>query len=187
MLAFVHWPQTSTANSQQLDSWNAHSINFSLLFTNLIKLDDRALPSPTSRGTTDDRPLPSPAGRGNIDDRPLPSPASRGLGTIDDRPLPSPASKATDYRPLPSPASRATDDRPLPSPAGRGATDIAPPPASRGTTDDRVSTISEALLLPLELMVQPLRKRFKYHFMEDRKTNSLDKVCQCFWNGLLEF
>jgi hypothetical protein len=32
------------------------------------------------------------------------------------------------------------------------------------------------LPLPLEMMVKPLKKRFRYHFMEDRKTNSLEKV-----------
>ena len=40
--------------------------------------------------------------------------------------------------------------------------------------------VSNRLLLPLELMLQPLRKRFQYHFMEDRKTNSLEKVCDIF-------
>lgn len=36
--------------------------------------------------------------------------------------------------------------------------------------------VSRDLPLPLELMVLPLRKRFKYHFMEERKTNNLEKV-----------
>ena len=36
--------------------------------------------------------------------------------------------------------------------------------------------LGTALPLPLELMVKPLRKRFRYHFMEDRKTNNIQKV-----------
>lgn len=32
------------------------------------------------------------------------------------------------------------------------------------------------IFLPLELMLKPLRKRFKYHFCGDRKTNSKEKV-----------
>ena len=32
------------------------------------------------------------------------------------------------------------------------------------------------LLYPLEQMIQPLRKRFRYHFTGERRTNSLEKV-----------
>ncbi len=38
------------------------------------------------------------------------------------------------------------------------------------------SNASSSLPLPLELMVAPFRKRFRYHFMEARKTNNLEKV-----------
>lgn len=41
---------------------------------------------------------------------------------------------------------------------------------------DRKVTLFDPLPLPLELMVLPLRKRFKYHFKELRKTNVLEKV-----------
>lgn len=51
--------------------------------------------------------------------------------------------------------------------------------------DDRGFPVNEAavqlndpLLGPLELLVQPLRKRFKYHFFGERKTNSKEKVCR---------
>ena len=36
--------------------------------------------------------------------------------------------------------------------------------------------MDDSILLPLELMLKPLRKRFKYHFCGDRKTNSKEKV-----------
>ncbi len=36
--------------------------------------------------------------------------------------------------------------------------------------------LSDPLMTPLELLVQPLRKRFKYHFFGERKTNSKKKV-----------
>lgn len=32
-------------------------------------------------------------------------------------------------------------------------------------------------LLPLEVMVHPLELRFRYHFLGDKPTNRLDKVC----------
>ena len=51
------------------------------------------------------------------------------------------------------------------------------------TAQDSVE-LSRPLPLPLELMVLPLRKRFRYHFMEDRKTNSLEKVCALYYKGL---
>ncbi|VDI67318.1 RAD50-interacting protein 1 [Mytilus galloprovincialis] len=38
-----------------------------------------------------------------------------------------------------------------------------------------VSDKQDELLLPLQLMVLPLRKRFKYHFYGNRKTNNLEK------------
>lgn len=43
-------------------------------------------------------------------------------------------------------------------------------------SNDETADLSRDLPLPLELMVLPLRKRFKYHFMDDRKTNDLWKV-----------
>ena len=36
--------------------------------------------------------------------------------------------------------------------------------------------MDDPMFLPLELMLKPLRKRFKYHFCGDRKTNSKEKV-----------
>ncbi len=41
---------------------------------------------------------------------------------------------------------------------------------------DVVKTHDMPLPLPLEVMVSPLRKRFRYHFMENRKTNNPEKV-----------
>lgn len=32
----------------------------------------------------------------------------------------------------------------------------------------------------IKLLIQPLEKRFKFHFCTSRKTNNLDKVCYCF-------
>ena len=40
----------------------------------------------------------------------------------------------------------------------------------------RLTDLSEPIALPLELLVAPLRKRFKFHFCGDRKTNSKEKV-----------
>ena len=31
----------------------------------------------------------------------------------------------------------------------------------------------------IKLLIQPLEKRFKFHFCTSRKTNNLDKVCYC--------
>ncbi|KIW31061.1 uncharacterized protein PV07_02744 [Cladophialophora immunda] len=39
----------------------------------------------------------------------------------------------------------------------------------------RSSTLDPVVLLPLEVMVQPLTARFRYHFYGDRPTNRLDK------------
>ena len=128
LLASVHWPQTNPATTEQLDSWNTHITNFSLLFTNLMKLDDRA---PSSGRTTQHSP-----------------PNDRALMSSDD--------------------GRVSDDRRI----------------STVSTDGGVHPLrsfAEALLLPLELMVQPLRKRFRYHFMEERRTNSLEKVNRHPW------
>ena len=36
--------------------------------------------------------------------------------------------------------------------------------------------LSDPILLPIEILLQPLRKRFKYHFTGERKTNSKEKV-----------
>ena len=33
--------------------------------------------------------------------------------------------------------------------------------------------------LPMDLLIQPLRKRFQYHFYGKRQTNNLEKVRQC--------
>ena len=43
-------------------------------------------------------------------------------------------------------------------------------------TDKTAAQLGDPLLKPLELLVQPLRKRFKYHFFGSRKTNSKEKV-----------
>lgn len=40
-----------------------------------------------------------------------------------------------------------------------------------------VTKLNDPLPLPLEILLQPLRKRFKYHFYGQRKTNSKEKVC----------
>ena len=40
----------------------------------------------------------------------------------------------------------------------------------------RLTGLSEPIVLPLELLLAPLRKRFKYHFCGERKTNSKEKV-----------
>ena len=34
------------------------------------------------------------------------------------------------------------------------------------------------LLLPVQVMLKPLIKRFRYHFYGNKQTNSLDKVIQ---------
>ena len=36
--------------------------------------------------------------------------------------------------------------------------------------------MDDSLPLPLEQLVQPLRKRFRYHFMGERRTNCKEKV-----------
>ena len=36
--------------------------------------------------------------------------------------------------------------------------------------------MDDPLLYPVEQLVQPLRRRFRYHFLEDRRTNLLEKV-----------
>lgn len=43
---------------------------------------------------------------------------------------------------------------------------------------DKTSIVrtDDPIFLPLELMLDPLRKRFKYHFYGDKKTNSKEKV-----------
>jgi hypothetical protein len=40
----------------------------------------------------------------------------------------------------------------------------------------RKTSLRDPIILPLELLLAPLRKRFKYHFSGNRKTNSKDKV-----------
>ena len=40
----------------------------------------------------------------------------------------------------------------------------------------RETSLGDPIVLPLELLLSPLRKRFKYHFSGDRKTNSKEKV-----------
>ena len=40
----------------------------------------------------------------------------------------------------------------------------------------RRTSLGDPIILPLELLLSPLRKRFKYHFSGDRKTNSKEKV-----------
>ncbi len=41
-----------------------------------------------------------------------------------------------------------------------------------------LATIPEwrPLLVPIQIMTQPLRKRFRFHFYGNKQTNSLDKV-----------
>ena len=60
-----------------------------------------------------------------------------------------------------------------PLPAGGGGTHSFP--GGVGPLPDE-GEVTHPLPLPLELMVLPLRKRFKYHFTENRKTNNLEKV-----------
>ena len=38
------------------------------------------------------------------------------------------------------------------------------------------TSLGEPVVLPLELLLTPLRKRFRYHFTGDKKTNSKEKV-----------
>ncbi|CAI8007227.1 RAD50-interacting protein 1 [Geodia barretti] len=40
--------------------------------------------------------------------------------------------------------------------------------------------MDDPLLYPVEQLVQPLRRRFRYHFLEDRRTNLLEKPEWCF-------
>ena len=42
--------------------------------------------------------------------------------------------------------------------------------------DRAVPALGDSLLLPLELMLAPLRKRFRFHFYGNVKTNLPDKV-----------
>ena len=51
-------------------------------------------------------------------------------------------------------------------------------------TDETASQLDDPLLKPLELLVQPLKKRFKYHFFGSRKTNSKEKVNTRLWQFL---
>ena len=44
------------------------------------------------------------------------------------------------------------------------------------------TSLGEPVVLPLELLLTPLRKRFKYHFTGDKKTNSKEKVYTCDWD-----
>lgn len=39
-----------------------------------------------------------------------------------------------------------------------------------------IPQLDDPLILPLELLVAPLRKRFRYHFYGDKKTNAKHKV-----------
>lgn len=43
--------------------------------------------------------------------------------------------------------------------------------------EGRNSYAEPLILLPLEVMVKPLKLRFRYHFDGDRPTNKLSKVC----------
>ena len=40
----------------------------------------------------------------------------------------------------------------------------------------RRTSLGDSIVLPLELLLAPLRKRFRYHFSGNRKTNSKEKV-----------
>ena len=37
-------------------------------------------------------------------------------------------------------------------------------------------TLTDHVILPIELLLEPLRKRFKFHFYGEKKTNSKEKV-----------
>ena len=47
------------------------------------------------------------------------------------------------------------------------------------SVENREKNMSDPLLFPLEQLVQPLRKRFRYHFMGERRTNCKEKVWSC--------
>ena len=40
----------------------------------------------------------------------------------------------------------------------------------------RIPNLEDAILLPIELLLDPIRKRFRFHFYGSRKTNSREKV-----------
>ena len=42
--------------------------------------------------------------------------------------------------------------------------------------DSAIRNLGDPIILPLQLLLDPLRKRFKYHFSGDKKTNSKEKV-----------
>ena len=46
-------------------------------------------------------------------------------------------------------------------------------------TGEGVPKLSDPLLFPMEQLLAPLRKRFRFHFYGNVKTNSPDKVCVC--------
>ena len=52
---------------------------------------------------------------------------------------------------------------------------VAIDPAKRGGSQE-IPTIDDPIPLPIDLMLSPLRKRFKYHFCGSRQTNSKEKV-----------
>ena len=70
-----------------------------------------------------------------------------------------------------SPSPAAPVDEVSPSPAAGVV-----PPAPTTVEVPPPTTLLGDLPLPLELMVLPLRKRFRYHFREERKTNNIEKV-----------
>ena len=70
---------------------------------------------------------------------------------------------------------------PAPAPREPPATPTCPvqsvaPPAVSTSSSSSSQLASSPLPLPMELMVEPLRKRFRYHFMETKRTNNLEKV-----------
>lgn len=54
-------------------------------------------------------------------------------------------------------------------------------------THSSTAVLGDSLLTPLELLVQPLRKRFKYHFFGERKTNSKEKVYRRIVTSFVHF
>lgn len=58
--------------------------------------------------------------------------------------------------------------------------------SSLDSTEAGISMSEPVVLLPLQVLVQPLEMRFKYHYHGNRPTNRLDQP-QLFFNYILEF
>ena len=59
------------------------------------------------------------------------------------------------------------------------------PLGGRQNQGNHGENMDDPLLYPVEQLVQPLRRRFRYHFVEERQTNSLEKVSGGDCGGLL--